>query len=292
MPRALVEKTFGSALPFNEWAGIDYLEASRQQARLHMPYAARLSDGAGAPAEGALLVLADVTGGIAAIAAFEGAFQVATSTLQMSHVAPVPPGCDVVSEGHVVGRDAHTVLVDVVLRTADAAATVLRHARVRLITSRQVDGKAQPAVSAALPGQPAPPAEAPSLSAALAVEIAPAADGLVRARVPFRPFLLGNASRQAIHGGGVASAMVEALTALPVFNQGRPLVLDSTTDYVRPALGHDMEVVTEIRRAGGRYVFADARVEQVWPDAGRTTVAYTRATLGRLQATAAGPLQS
>lgn len=276
MPRALIESTFGNELPFNDWSGMDYVEATAKRARVAMPFAAHLADADNRIAEGALLALADTTGGLAAVAAFGGVQQVATSTLQMSFLAAVPPGTGVIAEGTILAHDAMTTLVDVQLSTDDAARLPVRQSRVRLISTHPSAASQETTEHSPAPlARTAPPAQPLAFPEAIGFR----QDTENRARVPFQPCLIGNASRRMIHGGVVASGMAEALARLRE-RDGRPaMILDSTTDFMRPALAHDMIITTHIRRAGRRYIFADADVQQDLPGTGLVTVAAMRATL-------------
>ncbi len=279
MPRDLIERTFGNVLPFNDWSAIDYVEASPRRTRLTMPCAPHLAAPDGGIAEGPLLALADTTGGLAAMAVFDGARQVATATLQMSALAPMPPGTDVLASAVVVSHDAHSVLVDVDLLAGGEDGIRVRQARVRLVTthppaptSTDADGAAARFVA------PTPP----DLAFPLSIGFEPAPAG--QWRIPFAPHLVGNAARRMVHGGVVAAGMAEALCRMPELDGAPAVILDSTTDYVRPAQAQDMTITTSLRRAGRRYAFADAEVLQEVPGKGLVPVAYMRATVAREQA--------
>lgn len=279
MPRALIESTFGSDLPFNDWSGIDYLEATPRRVRLSLGFARHVADASGGLAEGALLALADTAGGMAAVAAFGGRQQVATATLQMSHLAPLPPGRGVLAEGTVLAHDAETTLVDVRLTVDEPTGLAVRQARVRLIRTYPSAAASGPAAGASATARRTVPGDAASSFAeAIGFRAEPPAGGVV----PFQPVLIGNASRRMIHGGVVAAGMAEALVRPLDGGAGSPAaILDSTTDFMRPALSYDMTISTRTRRAGRRYVFADAEVRQDHPGTGPVVVASMRATLAR-----------
>jgi uncharacterized protein (TIGR00369 family) len=84
-----------------------------------------------------------------------------------------------------------------------------------------------------------------------------AAGGRCVLRVPFRPELVGDPDRPALHGG-VLSALADAAGGLAVFSalgdptRGRTSTVDLRIDYLRPALLEDLVCEAGVIRMGNR----------------------------------------
>lgn len=80
-------------------------------------------------------------------------------------------------------------------------------------------------------------------------------DGRVRIQVPFKPMLIGNVSRSALHGG-IAGACLETAALLQLIHlqgvKAIPKTIDFTVDYVRAAGPEDLYADAEVTRMGRR----------------------------------------
>jgi len=266
---------FGGVLLFNEWCGLRYGRSEPDGARIEMPFSPRIADAAGAISPGMMATLADSVGGQVAVARLGWRAQVATISLQLSLLAPMPPGVGLIGEGRVVAADAGTVLTDIRMITDDADTRLVATARLRLIMVRQVE--------APTGATPYPPVTIPATGAFLGPDdFSVAIDGpRAEGRLARRSHYMGNAARAALHGGLVAAALFETLSHLgrqwaPAF---RPL--DGVVDFLRPARDAALLVRAEMGHAGSRIGFASAVLEQEHPGAGPATVARFTATLTR-----------
>jgi len=89
--------------------------------------------------------------------------------------------------------------------------------------------------------------------------------GLVRSLVPFRPELIGDATRPALHGG-VLSALADATCGAAVFTLLRPgdscSTIDLRLDYLRPGREQDIRCEARVLRLGGQVAVTEARLYQ------------------------------
>lgn len=89
--------------------------------------------------------------------------------------------------------------------------------------------------------------------------------GFIRARVPFRKELVGDATRPAIHGG-VMSSFADATCGAAVFTALRKgdtcSTIDLRVDYLRPGLEQDIVAEARVLRIGGQVGVAEARLFQ------------------------------
>ncbi|MEQ1501955.1 MAG: hotdog fold thioesterase [Myxococcota bacterium] len=91
--------------------------------------------------------------------------------------------------------------------------------------------------------------------------------GRVAVRVPFRPELVGDIRRPALHGG-VLSALADTAGGLAVFAgvddplQSRISTVDLLVDYLRPGKLEDLVCEAEVLRMGNRVAVAQMVVRQ------------------------------
>jgi len=80
-------------------------------------------------------------------------------------------------------------------------------------------------------------------------------EGYVRLRVPFRPELLGDTRRPALHGG-VISSLVDVCGGFAVWTccrlEDRIATIDLGVDYLRPAGAKDLFAEATVRLLGNR----------------------------------------
>ena len=73
--------------------------------------------------------------------------------------------------------------------------------------------------------------------------------------IPFRPELIGDPVRQALHGG-VISALADACGGATVWStigdEDRVSTIDLRVDYLRPARAEELRAVGEVQRVGNR----------------------------------------
>src|SRR3954466_8740822 len=97
----------------------------------------------------------------------------------------------------------------------------------------------------------------------LGIEVADLREGFARLEVPFRPELIGDPFRQALHGG-VLSALIDACGGAAAFTMITPpaervSTIDLRIDYLRP--GEPKRIVAEatVMRMGNRVASVDMR---------------------------------
>lgn len=97
----------------------------------------------------------------------------------------------------------------------------------------------------------------------LGLEIARLADGFARMEVPFRPELVGDPFRPALHGG-VMSALIDACGGAAVFTlvgpPDRVSTIDLRVDYLRPGELERLCCEASVTRMGNRVASVDMRV--------------------------------
>jgi uncharacterized protein (TIGR00369 family) len=101
----------------------------------------------------------------------------------------------------------------------------------------------------------------------LGMKVVEAAAARVVLRVPFRPELVGDPSRPALHGG-VLSALADTAGGLAVFaalgdpSRGRASTVDLRVDYLRPARLEDLACHAELVRMGNRVAVVRMTIRQ------------------------------
>ncbi|MBU1230945.1 MAG: PaaI family thioesterase [Proteobacteria bacterium] len=89
----------------------------------------------------------------------------------------------------------------------------------------------------------------------LGIKVCELREGHVRLRVPYRPDLLGDARRPALHGG-VISSLVDVCGGFAVWTccrlEDRIATIDLGVDYLRPAPDRDLYAEATVRLLGNR----------------------------------------
>jgi uncharacterized protein (TIGR00369 family) len=97
----------------------------------------------------------------------------------------------------------------------------------------------------------------------LGIEVTALAEGYARMEVPFRPELIGDPFRPALHGG-VMSAVIDACGGAAVFTLVVPpdkvSTIDLRVDYLRPGELERLACEAEVTRMGNRVASVDMRV--------------------------------
>jgi uncharacterized protein (TIGR00369 family) len=97
----------------------------------------------------------------------------------------------------------------------------------------------------------------------LAIEVVQVAVGRVVFAIPFRPELIGDPLRPALHGG-VLSALIDACGGAAVWmcvgDEDRVSTIDLRVDYLRPAPLETIESSAEVLRVGSRVGVVSMRV--------------------------------
>jgi uncharacterized protein (TIGR00369 family) len=98
----------------------------------------------------------------------------------------------------------------------------------------------------------------------LGVRVIGAERGVVKLMVPFRPELIGDPMRPALHGG-VLSALADAAGGAALWSgidddRGRVSTIDLRIDYLRPARLEDVIAEARTVRLGKRVGVADIRL--------------------------------
>jgi len=89
----------------------------------------------------------------------------------------------------------------------------------------------------------------------LGIKVVELGEGLARLRVPYRPELIGDVRRPALHGG-VISCLVDVCGGFAVWTccrlEDRIATIDLSVDYLRPAAGRDLFAEARVRLLGNR----------------------------------------
>ncbi|PTN36759.1 PaaI family thioesterase [Desulfonatronum sp. SC1] len=92
-------------------------------------------------------------------------------------------------------------------------------------------------------------------NAYLGIRLLDLGDRQCRLLLPYRPELLGDARRQALHGG-VISALIDTCGGFAVWSTGsikdRVATIDLRVDYLKPAVACDIIAHSRIRMLGNR----------------------------------------
>ena len=266
---------YGGIIALNDWAGMIYKRITIQDTLMHLPFAAHLADEEGAIHRGMVLILIDAAAGQVAMAQMEWRAQVATISIQHSFVAPLPKGAGILAEGKVIAGDDEVVLVHIRVRAENDPALVICEATARLIAIRKVEPLAQS------PDYPLVNVPGAAVFFGADNTILTRDDGVLTMRFPFRDYYMGNRTRNALHGGVLAAALVEAADVLGGGNHVPLQLLDGQVDYLRSASDLDMIVTARMDNVGSRVGFCSLNVAQDVPGQGRVEVARMSATLGR-----------
>jgi uncharacterized protein (TIGR00369 family) len=97
----------------------------------------------------------------------------------------------------------------------------------------------------------------------LGLDITVLEEGFARVELPFRPELIGDPSRPAIHGGVIA-ALIDATggAAIATLGTARDKIstIDMRVDYLRPGSEQRMVCDATVTRMGGRVASVDMKV--------------------------------
>ena len=109
----------------------------------------------------------------------------------------------------------------------------------------------------------------------LGIKVGAIRKGFARLEIPFRPELIGDPLRPALHGG-VLSALADTAGGMAVWSavddvRGRVSTIDLRIDYLRPGRAHLVVAEAALVRLGNRVGVADVRVFH--PDAEADTIA-------------------
>ena len=89
----------------------------------------------------------------------------------------------------------------------------------------------------------------------LGIKVEELAEGRVKLRIPFKPELIGDPRRPALHGG-VLSTLVDVTGGFAVWTschlEDRIATIDLSIDYLRPADAQDLYSEAEVRLLGNR----------------------------------------
>jgi len=89
----------------------------------------------------------------------------------------------------------------------------------------------------------------------LGIKVVDLTEGSVTLRVPFRPELIGDTRRPALHGG-VISTLVDVCGGFAVWTscrlEDRIATIDLGVDYLRPAAAKDLYARSSVRLLGNR----------------------------------------
>jgi uncharacterized protein (TIGR00369 family) len=103
-------------------------------------------------------------------------------------------------------------------------------------------------------------------------------EGYARIELPFRPELIGNPSRPAIHGG-VLSTLVDTCGGAAAFTQITPpetvSTIDLRVDYLRPGEARTLVCESLVSRMGNRVASVDSKIFH--PDAPERLIATGKA---------------
>ena len=273
--RARSYDLYGGMLGFSEWCGLRYIQSSAEDTRMALPWSERVADAEGVIGPGMLATMVDTIGGQVAIAGFDWQVQIATISLGLNLIAPLPPGQGVTGEGRTVAARDGTVLADIRLFSDGPAPVLVATGWLRMIAVAQIEPPAAPGHHPAHPVLAHGPFFGPD-AAALHLE-----DGRAVARIGPKPHFMGNEMRGALHGGFVAATLFETAAALGRAASPAFAPLDGVVDFLLSARAAEMVVNAELTRAGGRVGFAEAVMEQDSPAHGRRTVARLAMTLRR-----------
>ncbi len=92
-------------------------------------------------------------------------------------------------------------------------------------------------------------------NAVLGIKVDELREGFVRLRVPYRPELVGDTRRMALHGG-VISTLIDVCGGFAVWTscrlEDRIATIDLGVDYLRPAPARDLYAEATVRLLGNR----------------------------------------
>jgi uncharacterized protein (TIGR00369 family) len=95
----------------------------------------------------------------------------------------------------------------------------------------------------------------------LGIKVGPTAPGKTQVTLPFRPELIGDTERPALHGG-VLTALIDAACGLAVWTraeaQDRVSTIDLRVDFLRPGRSEEIVVDATVVRVGNRVGVAEA----------------------------------
>jgi uncharacterized protein (TIGR00369 family) len=112
----------------------------------------------------------------------------------------------------------------------------------------------------------------------LGMRVAELREGYARLEIPFRPELIGDPLRPALHGG-VLSALIDACGGAAAFTLITPpetvSTIDLRIDYLRPGEQKTLVCESTVSRMGNRVASVDSRIFH--PDEPERTIATGKA---------------
>lgn len=267
---------YGGPIAFNEWCRLSYRRSAPDGTSMDLPWSPRIATPSGAIGPGMVATLIDAVAGQTAIAAFDWGAQVATVSMAVSLLAPVPAGAGLRGTGRAIHIGSDSVVADVRVASDAATGEDIAIATVRMMAVKRME-------------RPDTPGVYPPLSLAADgyylgadhVRYAQADSRLVAEITPAHHFM-GNTMRRALHGGFVAAVLLETLQHLGEQFSPAFVLRDGQVAFRRTALDLPMRVEALTEHAGKRVAFAKAELQQAGPDGeAPRTIATLAATFGR-----------
>lgn len=269
---------YDGAIAYNEWCALRYLPPQNGDTVVSMPFLPRFAGPDGAISPGVAAGLADVIAGHAAVPAFAWMKQVATVSLKQTVLAPLPPGKGLIGRGRNVSCRGDLAHVTIEIAAEDQPDVPLILSEGRMITVRNVDANAANRAHFPLHVDFDPdPRFGPE-----GMETTLLTNG-ISGRLPFQAHFMGNASRNALHGGLIAAALYTAAERYGASLTNPLSALDSAVDFLATGRPLDLEIRIEAERTGRRIAFLTGHALQARPEGGEpVVVARLSATLGKL----------
>lgn len=271
--RDVMRRLYGGDIPFNEACGFRYLQALPSDTKVVLPWAEHIGTKSGMVSPSAFGALIDVCAGQTALSALNWQCQVATSSIQISHIVSPTIRSDLLAEGQLISCDDHTALIAVRVRSQAAPESVVCEAKARLV----VVGRDIPSGSAQ-PSETLPPA-----GFLLDIEqmCSEWRGSTLVGRLASSAHFRGNQLRGALHGGLVAGVLYEAIGQAGRRQGDSFDMLDCQVDFVRPAQDRELRFQSELSHTGSRIAFARAAITQESPGKGEVLIAMLNASLYR-----------
>jgi len=270
---------YDGVIAFSEWCALRFLPPEGGDVRVLMPFLPRFAGPDGAISPGMAAGLADVIAGQASVPAFDWTKQVATVSLQQSVLAPIPPAKGLIGRGRTLSCCGDLAHVSMEIAAEDRPDVPLLTAQARMIAVRDVSdtavsGRTHFPLHVDFDPDPRFGPEG--------METTPVANGL-QGRLPYQAHFMGNASRNALHGGLIAAALYTAAERYGASLADPLKALDSTVDFLATGRPRDLDIRIQAERTGRRIAFLTGHALQAHPEGGEpVVVARLSATLGKL----------